>query len=160
MDKNAAEATDITRLFAKYSGGLCLYARQMLADSAEDAVQESFVKLLCCKTKPDNVKAWLYRTLRNECITRLRKNKVRSEAAEKIKAQSQNWFQTDTDSSLDIELLQQKLASLDEPLREVVTLRIWGQLGFEEIADVTGLPVSTLHNRYHKAINTLRTMLT
>ena len=159
MERPAIGQAEIDRMFAEYSGGLCLYARQWLDGNAEDAVQESFVKLLCCKIRPENVRAWLYRTVRNECISRLRKKQVRDRAADKLRADGRLWFQADCDSRLDAELVQQKLAELDESLREVVTLRLWGQLGFEEIAEITGVAVSTLHSRYHRAIDMLRDML-
>ena len=47
-------------------------------------------------------------------------------------------------SSQDIEAA---LAAVPEEQREAVTLRIWGGLGFSEIAQVTGVPVETATSR-------------
>ncbi len=152
-------AADIDRLFSEFSAGLCLYARHWLGSNAEDAVQEAFVKLLGQKVMPGNVKAWLYRTVRNECISRLRKKQVRDQAARTMLANGRFWFEPDNGNALDVEVVQQALSQLEVELREVVTLRLWGQLGFEEMSEVTGIAVSTLHNRYQRAIKMLQDRL-
>ena len=159
MDKSTSRTSDIQRFFTEYSAGMCLYARQFIGSGAEDVVQESFVKLICQKNMPANVKAWLYRTVRNECISRLRKKHVRDQAAQILKANGKFWFKPDTDNKLDAEVVQHALKDLDTELREVVTLRLWAQLGFEEMSEVTGIATSTLHNRYNRAIKALKDKL-
>jgi RNA polymerase sigma-70 factor (ECF subfamily) len=44
-------------------------------------------------------------------------------------------------------------------LREVVVLRIWGDLTFAEIAEIMQLGVSTVHDRYQSALGQLRSAL-
>ncbi|MBN2844196.1 MAG: hypothetical protein JXM68_14005, partial [Sedimentisphaerales bacterium] len=102
-------AADIDRLFTEYSAGLCLYARHWLGSNAEDAVQEAFVKLLGQSSPPGNVKAWLYRTVRNECISRLRKKRVRDEAARTMQANGRFWFVPDVDAGMDCQMVGQAL---------------------------------------------------
>ena len=159
MDTSRSRTSDIQRFFTEYSAGLCLYARQLLPESSEDAVQEAFVKLISQKSMPTNVKPWLYRTVRNECVSRLRKKRVRDKAAQALQANSRLWFKPDTDNKLDSETVQIALKKLDTELREVITLRLWAQLGFEEMSEVTGIPTSTLHNRYKRAITALKDKL-
>jgi RNA polymerase sigma-70 factor (ECF subfamily) len=48
------------------------------------------------------------------------------------------------------------LATLADPLREVLLLRQFGELTFAEIADVTGLPASTVKSRVWSALEKLR----
>ena len=159
MAIQAFNTSDIQRYFTEYSAGLCLYARQWLPGNAEDVVQEAFVKLISQKKLPDNVKAWLYRTVRNDCISRLRKQNVRDRAAQDMMANGSYWFKPDIDNRLDVENVQNALKKLDTDLREAVTLRLWGQLGFEEMSQITGIATSTLHNRYNRAIKALKDIL-
>ncbi len=45
---------------------------------------------------------------------------------------------------------------LDEPYREVVTLRFFGELSLEEIADQTGRPLATVKTHLRRGLLRLR----
>lgn len=51
------------------------------------------------------------------------------------------------------------VASLPDDLREVLTLRIWGELSFKEIAETGGVSKGTAHGRYVQALERLRQAL-
>ena len=55
--------------------------------------------------------------------------------------------------------LSKRSSDLQPDFREIVVMRIWGELGFAEIAGVMGLSVSTVHTRYVAAIKQLRAAL-
>jgi len=48
---------------------------------------------------------------------------------------------------------------LEEPFREVLTARIWGQLSFEEIGDLCHISTATASRRYQSALEHLRKLL-
>jgi RNA polymerase sigma-70 factor (ECF subfamily) len=48
---------------------------------------------------------------------------------------------------------------LDDPLREVVTARIWGQLTFEEIGSLCRISTATASRRYRDALEQLRKLM-
>lgn len=48
------------------------------------------------------------------------------------------------------------VASLPDDLRAVLTLRIWGELSFKEIAEMGGVSKGTAHGRYVQALERLR----
>ena len=52
--------------------------------------------------------------------------------------------------------LQSALASLPDEQREVVVLKIWGQLTFEEAAAVIGVSPNTAASRYRYALEKLK----
>ena len=54
---------------------------------------------------------------------------------------------------------RRRLERLEPDFREIVVMRIWGELGFAEIADVMDLSVSTAHTKYVSAIKQLRLIL-
>ena len=61
-----------------YGTQLMLYARQWNPDEhAEDIVQEAFIKLLKQRKSMDNVRAWLFRVVRNVSISKARSLKRR-----------------------------------------------------------------------------------
>lgn len=138
-------------------GPLVLYARQWLdAAGAEDVVQEAFVRLAGQKKAPQQVRAWLFRSVRNACISWMRSHKVRSQKEIEIAQAGRSWFETRIDDLLDARTAQLALEQIPSESREIVVLRIWGQLNFEEIKEVTGVPVTSLHRGYHEALRRLR----
>jgi RNA polymerase sigma-70 factor (ECF subfamily) len=56
----------------------------------------------------------------------------------------------------DAEVAAAALRQLDEDVREIVELKIWGGLTFREIADVTQLPQGTAATKYRRALESLR----
>jgi RNA polymerase sigma factor (sigma-70 family) len=157
---DASDLQRLTQLATERAAGLALFARQWLdAQNAEDVVQEALVALLSERRPPANPLAWLYRTVRNGAIDAARANS-RRRRREQVAAQvRREWFESGTDALLDAEVAQQALERLEPDFREVVVMRIWGELGFAEIAGVMGLSVSTVHNRYVAAIKRLRAVL-
>lgn len=54
------------------------------------------------------------------------------------------------------EVILQMVSKLPEQLRQVLSLRIWGELSFQEIAGVEKTTKSTAHARYRQALEKLR----
>jgi RNA polymerase sigma-70 factor (ECF subfamily) len=55
--------------------------------------------------------------------------------------------------------VREALAGLDEPYREVVALRFFGDLSLGEIADQTGRPLGTVKTHLHRGLLRLRASL-
>jgi len=145
----------IQGLWNAHVRGLILYARQWADRDAEDVIQDAFLKLLPATPPPDDPKAWLYRVVRNTAIDRRRKSRwFRPPPLE-------NWFENLPDKSepFDGVELTQLLETLPESCREIVIAKIWGNLTFKEIAELTGRPISSVHHEYQGGIERLRKIL-
>ena len=143
--------------FEALSAGLVLYARQWLeAESAEDVVQDVFVRLISLRKPPKNPRTWLFRCVRNAATSRLRRRRRRRRHHERIAASAPVMFHTDPGVPIDADAAQRALAALPRDLQEVVVLRIWGQMKLREIAEITGRPISTLMSQYQSAIEKIR----
>ncbi len=140
-----------------YSCQLALYARNWLPeDAAQDAVQGAFVRLMGQALMPQDAKAWLFRTVRNDAITRLRRREGRTRHGRQLLQQQVPWFESSPEDLIDAQSAQAILMTLPEQQREVVLLRIWGQLSLKQIARVVGRPVSTIHSRYKAALAVMK----
>ena len=121
---------------------------------AEEIVQETFLRALQQANKLPanaNLDAWLFRVAKNVHISRLRKNRpnVGSEILESVSA------------GVDIEeQLQQQdeaqhilaaLHKLEEPYKEVFTLRALGDVPYKQIALLFGKTESWARVTYHRA---------
>lgn len=140
-----------------YSASLVLYARSWLADdAAEDAVQSVFMRLTGRVFTPRNVQAWLFRMVRNEAITRLRRRNCHRRHTQRRSAGQMTWFEGHADDLIDAQAAQQILMDLPLNQREVVILRIWGQLSLREIARINECAVTTVHSRYKAALAAIK----
>jgi RNA polymerase sigma factor (sigma-70 family) len=143
--------------FDQCGAELVLYARGWLdAALAEDVVQEAFIKLMAQRRAPDSPRAWLFRVVRNEAITCLRRQKRRRAYSERLMAEQCSWFEFAAEDLIDARSAQEAMESLQLEQREVVILRIWGQMSFKEIGQIVGKPISTVHSRYEAALVALR----
>jgi len=148
---------DMAQWFEAHSRPLVLYARQWLDDHASaDVVQESFMRLLSQKRRPDDVRAWLFRTVRNAALNELRRRQTSMRHAHEIAACRPGWFQEHPGSAMDAQAAQQALQQLPPSQSELIVMRIWGHLTYEQMAQITGQAVSTVHEHYVAAIESLQ----
>jgi len=151
------DSHEFTRLLDDHGGPLVLYARQW-CDSPEDVVQEALLKLVAVQQPPRQVVAWLYRVVRNGAIDAARRSR-RRQKRETVTLRPVHWFVEDQAEGLTAEAATEALQTLPVDQREVIVARLWGGLGFEEIAEVAGCSQSTAFRRYTAGIESLRKLL-
>ena len=129
MDKIYMEYADLVYRF--------LLAKTANPDLAEELTQETFYQAIRSSHRFDGsckVSTWLCAIAKNQLLAYLRKNPVHEDVEEvKLSTQSaeDDYLQTQTR----VQLLKQ-LHSLAEPYREVMYLRLFGELSFREIGDI------------------------
>lgn len=130
--------------FLPLSDGLYRIAYHYLEDvsDAQDAVQDVFIKLWKSQDKLDSVKnpeAYSYTLIKNTCIDRLRRARKTVQPGE-LEERSDD---DPPDKELsDKEALRKALAcikELPEKQREIVRLRIFEEMEYDEIADKLGI---------------------
>jgi len=140
-------------------------------EDARDATQETFLaafRNLRGFRGEAKVSSWLHRIAVNQCISRQRRAKVRSESA--LDEEQENdaaGFATPLSESpvRVVEGRQETLAvrrainSLPVELRQVVVMKEFEELTFREIADVLDLPLSTVKSRLYTALKQLQLRL-
>jgi len=99
--------------------------------------------------------AWLVKVARNQVLQWNRSEQRRTQR-HVVRAKDTAWFENSEQESIDVLDVSEALKMLPADLSEVVTMHLWGQLTFEQIADVVGSSRSTVHRRYSDAIQILR----
>jgi RNA polymerase sigma factor (sigma-70 family) len=145
---------DFTRLLDAHAGALTLYARQR-CDCPEDVVQDAFLKLVGLRKPPREPAAWLYRVVRNGAIDASRRSQ-RRKRREAVVARPARWFVEDELDGLTATLAVKALENLPLDEREAIVARLWGGLGFEQIAELANCSVSTAFRRFTAGIEALR----
>ena len=139
-------------------------------DEARDAAQETFVAAF--RSLPNfrgeaKVSSWLHRIAVNQCITRQRRAKVRAEVSIEAAqvdgrarlASAQRSPAGATETGQRAEAVRRAVAALPQELREVVVLKEFEGLTFQEIADALDVPLSTVKSRLYTALKQLRMRL-
>ncbi|HEV3204975.1 MAG TPA: RNA polymerase sigma factor [Gemmataceae bacterium] len=144
------------RLYRRHAPALRLYARQW-SGSADDLVQEAFVKLAQQSPPPTRVLPWLYSVVRNAGVA-MDRAAVRRRRRQEATSRPEAWF-AKTDDLLAAQEATRCLAELPLDLREVIIARLWGGLIFEEIARLVNCSLPTVHRRYQAGLTQLRERL-
>ena len=140
-------------------------------EDARDATQETFLaafRNLRGFRGEAKVSSWLHRIAVNQCITRQRQAKVRSEAAlDDEQERNAAEFATPVHYSparvvegrQETAAVRRAINSLPIELRQVVVMKEFEELTFREIADVLDLPLSTVKSRLYTAMKQLQMRL-
>lgn len=139
---------------------LCRYYGLRHAD-AEDAAQESFVKLFRSAgsyIEGKRFKSWFFKIVMNVVRDKYREMKkihlTDPESLSEVPSDKAHFTQKSHSEAA----LEKMLARLPEKLRETVTLRIYGALDSDSIASVTGVSDRQVRNRLEQAYQLLREM--
>ena len=138
---------------------------------ADDLFQDVFVKLI--RTLREGRYAeqgkflpWALRVAHNLCMDHFRRVKTNLPVTLPDGRDISELFVLADDTASDKlerrqthESVRQLIESLPEEQREVVSLRIWGELSFKEIADITGVSINTALGRMRYALINLRKMI-
>ena len=149
-----------TRLFNEMNVPMYMVAFRILRNraDAEDVVQDVFLKLLKnVPTEISNGRAYIFQTVRNTAISRLRRrNFETSTNPEELLPLLRNDEAEDGGSDSVAEQFEELMEELDDEEREIFTLHVDAELGFREIAKMTGLSTASVFRRYRSAIRKLR----
>jgi RNA polymerase sigma-70 factor, ECF subfamily len=147
----------VLELYRRVGRGLFAYARSLTgrSDQAEDLVQEVFLRVLESGRIPA-APAFLYGIVRNLGMGLLRTSAVRQKHESRLARIRSG------SASADDQLLASAFAELqDLPVaqREVVVLKVFGELTFDEIGEVIGAPSGTAASRYRYGLEKLSARL-
>lgn len=140
-------------------------------EDARDATQETFLSAfrnLRGFRGEAKVSSWLHRIAVNQCITRQRRAKVRSEASlddEEEKDASSFAAPLEISPGRLVEgrertaAVRRAVNSLPVELRQVIVMKEFEELTFREIAEALDLPLSTVKSRLYTALRQLQMRL-
>jgi RNA polymerase sigma-70 factor (ECF subfamily) len=130
-------------------------------DEAEDAVQETFLKLWEIRDKLDDVesaKAYSIRILKNECLDRLRKAKKSVPAEQVLVREPISPTDEQIDARRRLEKVLGAIKSLPDSQKQVLLLRTVEGLSYEEISKKMGMSQLTLRVLLTRARGALRNL--
>jgi RNA polymerase sigma-70 factor (ECF subfamily) len=140
-------------------------------DDARDAVQEAFISAyrnLANFRGDAKVSSWLHRICVNQCLTKQRRNKTRGETyLDDEDGSEERVFVAPghlsparmTEQSERLAHVRTAVRSLPDDLREVIVMKEFEEMTFQQISDTLGVPLSTVKSRVYTALKQLRLKL-
>lgn len=154
----------LKKIFYAHYAALCRVAYRYVADqdACEDIVQECFIKYWECRkeVKTDNPAAYLSVSVRNSCISYLRKQpeflSIDDEKAALQLADVDADAEEQENKPTVSEVVEQALSELPERCRLVFTMSRMEKKTYQEIANELQLSLKTVENQMGKAIKVMR----
>lgn len=152
------ENNDQTRWLTEQAPRLILFARQWVSchADAEDVFHTAFVRFWQQRDRVRDPIPFLYACVRRAALN-WRRERGRREKHERA-VNRQPLFATDQDRLAKAErdeAIAEALLRLSDEQREVVVMRIWGELTFPQIGEVLSVSSSTADTRYRSGLKRL-----
>jgi RNA polymerase sigma-70 factor, ECF subfamily len=150
VSSGTRDRDEVQRLYEVHGRALLAYACAFLRDrsEAEDVLHQVFLQLLRNGGTEISSVGYLFRAVRNRVLNHLRGRSREASLDEAALNDRAQWLE-DPSGSTEIALaLQSALGTLPVDQREVIILRVWGQLTFEEVASIVGVSPNTAASRY------------
>jgi RNA polymerase sigma-70 factor, ECF subfamily len=140
-------------------------------DEARDATQETFIaayRSLKSFRGDSKVSSWLHRIAINKCLTVRRRQRSRPE---EVLNEDMATFSTDLASAAGssparvieqderLVLVRRAISTLPPDLRQVVVMKEFEEMTFQEISETLEVPLSTVKSRLYTALKQLRMKL-
>jgi RNA polymerase sigma-70 factor (ECF subfamily) len=167
----AGEATAFDQLMLRWDRKIRGAAYRVLGsdDEAREVTQEAFLRAfrhLQSFKEEARFSSWLYQIALNLCRDRLRRRRGREFVSLDEVAETAPAGLRSEPSALELveakdlsRVIAVAVEALSEEQREVVVLKEYQGLTFPEIAEVLGVPVSTVKTRLYRALSQLRVRL-
>ncbi len=160
-------------LVRRYQRPITGYVFRMLGDyeSSLDVTQEVFIKVYNSLERYSaeyKFSTWLYRIARNAAIDHMRRNSINAQSLETENADGTYQLQIESPNpspEQDRERsewrteIDEVVKRLPAVYKELILLRHSQDLSYDEIAEITGLPLGTVKNRLFRARDMMREIL-
>ena len=175
------DVADLGLLFDRHLPAVFAICRRYLAppdEDAQDASMQLFEHLVGALQKhaPDNFPAWLHTTARNHCLMQLRARKRAGPSAgplvlsfpdaADVEIAAARHLTTEADTAADaletetrLQALEAALAQLPEGQRRCIELFFIENKSYQEVADLTGLPLNQVRSHLQNGKRMLRRQL-
>jgi RNA polymerase sigma-70 factor, ECF subfamily len=163
--ESAEDLCDFGRLYDRYVKAIYrfIYYKTHHKETAEDLTSKTFIKALSkfnsFEAEKGNFTTWLYQIARNTVIDfyRTKKNNLNIEDIWDLSDYKD--IERDAHISQQLEDVKKHLNTFSAEQREIIILRVWEDLSYQEIAQITGKTEENCRVSFSRAIAKLRSSI-
>ncbi len=147
----------VAKLFKQYHRQLYILALSITKNraTAEDVVQDALIAVAEIATQPENLKAYLFRCIRNKALHYNKK-------ASQVESLDESYLQSNS-NSLENSIFKmniiREIELLNDEQQLVLNLKLFGELTFAEISKLLEISINTVASQYRRGINILKEKL-
>jgi len=167
MESDLKYREDINRIYKKHYSGLYNYGLKISGspDMTKDAIQELFIQFLRDRKKLESVKkvdSYIYRSIRNNLLREIRSEtglaKTEAENPE-VEFSHEEFLITEELTTERGRMVARSLNRLTARQKEIVYLRFFNNLSYDEISEVLDITYKTVKNLTYEALTKMRSAL-
>ena len=170
VTENSEAFGEIVRRWERKIFALC-FGMLGREDDARDACQEAFIAAYRNLKKfrgEARVSSWLHRIAVNQCLTTKRRQRTRAEdflddedgSEERTFIAAAHYSPAKTvEKGERLNIVRQAVGALPGDLRQVIVMKEFEDMTFQEISETLELPLSTVKSRLYTALKQLRLKL-
>ncbi len=152
------EMTALEELYAAMSKPVYFYALRLVGDpdAAEDVMQDTFVSVMrnCASyDSREKGKSWIFTIAKNRAMDHLRRSNRATSLDEASELPEAADFTDGSDSRISA---LKMLEALNKKERDIVTLRLFGEMTLTQVSEELNLPKGTVFWTYNNAIKKLK----
>ncbi len=165
IEKSQKDLSNFTHIYDTYVGDVFRYAYSRLENKteAEDITSETFLKALenlnSFKIQDlKSIKCWLLTIARNLIYDKYRKkefSEFNNEKDENTAYSDENILEKAIARDM-VNRVEEFIKNFNPPVPEIIQLRIWEDLSFEEISIITLKSVSSVKMAYYRALEKIQ----
>lgn len=143
----------LSYFMSKYRAGKILNK-----DDAEDLTNSVYLAFAEQYNRIDNIENWLRRVIFLTFVQFYKKNSARKtyELSDRMAAENTNIF---VENSFDVSTIRKVLETLSEEKQEIIKLRFWGELKFQEIAERLDKSEAAVKKMFYRTIEEIKDKL-
>ena len=151
-------------VFKSYYGRLCNFANTFVGDTfeAEEMVQHTFLTIWENREEISihtSLKSYLYRSVHNNCLNRIKHLKVRKTHSDRMLLQCEPSFDNASQHIISSELeaqINKAVQQMPQQCRTVFVLSRFENCTYAEIAEQLGISIKTVEKHMMKALKIMR----
>lgn len=149
-------------LYDRYIGKIYdfIYFKTHHRHIAQDLTSQVFMKALdkidTFNAEGGTFSGWIFRIARNAVIDHYRTKKEGSDIEDAYDIDDGTDIARDVDAKMTLEKLETYLHGLEEEQRDIIIMRVWQELSYKEIAEITGKTEAGCKMAFSRALKKLR----
>jgi len=152
----------LERLFSSHQQEFFVAALSITRNgaAAEDVVHDALLAVAALQNRPENLKAYVYRVIRNKALYQVKQAQRLDEAGLDLDYVDRlSLSELAVEEKVFIEQALKKLTTLDGSHQQVLLLKFFSDLSLREIAEIMDSPMNTVSSWYRRGLQQLQEKL-